>query len=212
MPATSDVPTNNLASLIMLLQKLYEQLTTDRQQWAGTGKDMATLITTLETHLQTFKSLQPDFKMQVTTVLKDEAQQAAHTVATSLQKSLIQTLAQDLNPMLQPLAQATTTAQHQLKEQRQTLQYYFWWFILGIIFSSVLGGLIVRYGLQTQFSDYERRLMWQGYALQTAQQNSDWHERDKILEPYLGRRLIPSSSPPQHEPSAKVKTKALPKL
>ena len=207
MLATSDVPTNNLASLIVLLQKLYEQLTTDRQHWAHTGKDMVALITTLETQLQTFKSLQPDFKMHVTTLMRDEAQQAAHTAATSLQKSLTQTLAQDLNPMLQPLAQAAEEAQHQLKEQRQTLQYYFWWFILGIIISSVLGGLIVRYGLQPQFLDYERRLMWQGYALQTAQQNPDWHERDRILEPYLGKRL----APPQPEPSQKVKTKSVPK-
>lgn len=202
MPATSDASTNNLASLIVLLQKLYEQLTTDRQHWASTGKDMATLITTLETQLQTFKDLTPTFKAQITTLMKDESQHAAHTVATSLQKSMNQTLARDLNPLLQPIAQATTAAQHQLEEQRQTLQYYFWWFILGIIISSSLGGLIVRYGLQPQFSHDERQLMYQGAVLTIARQAPTQEECDKILEPYLGKRQVTL----QHEPIKKIKT------
>ena len=37
MLTTLDATTQNLASLIVLLQKLYEQLTMDRQQWADTG-------------------------------------------------------------------------------------------------------------------------------------------------------------------------------
>lgn len=205
MPATSDVSTNNLASLIVLLQKLYEQLTTDRQLWASTGQNMATLITTLQIHLQTFQELQPAFKTQVMTVIKDEAKHAAHTVAASLQKSITQTIAKDLNPLLQPLAQATGASQKQLEQQRQTLQYYFWWFILGIILSSVLGGLIVHYGLQPQFSDHERQLMQQGHALAVARQASTQEERDRILELYLDKRA--ALLQPQVEFSPKVKTK-----
>ena len=212
MTATSDATTNNLASLVVLLQKLYEQLRTDRGQWASTGQDMATLIATLQSHLQTFQELQPQFKAQVTTLIRDESQHAAHTVATSLQNSLNHIMTQNLNPIVQPLAQAAGEAQHQLQEQRQTLQYYFWWFILGIIVSSSLGGLIVRYGLQPQFSDYERQLMYQGSVLTIARQASTQEERDKILELYLGKRLAPSSSQLQPESSSKVKakTRALP--
>ena len=202
MLTTPEATAQNLASLIVLLQKLYEQLTMDRQQWANTGKDMATSIVTLETQLQTFQELQPQFKTQVTTVIQHESQQAAQTVATSLQKSLTQTIAQDLNPLLTPLAQAATAAQDQLTEQGQTLQYYFWWFILGILFSSTLGGLIVRYGLQPQFSDYDRQLMYQGSILTIARQAPTQEERDKILEPYLGKREVTL----QHEPTKKVKT------
>ena len=206
MPATSDATMNNLASLIVLLQKLYEQLTTDRQQWADTGKDMAASIATLQMQLQTFKDLQPQFKAQITTLMKDESQQAVQVVVTSLQETMTQTITKDLTPLLQPLTQATTAAQQQLEQQRQTLQYYFWWFVLGIIISSVLGGLIVRYGLQPQFSDHERQLMYQGSVLAIARQAPTQEERDKILEPYFGKRSVPLSSQPQVEHSPKAKT------
>ena len=131
-----------LEMLAFHLTQVCKRLSTDREHWAESGKDLSKAVNNLNQTLQRFTELEKKVAEQVSIVISEGSYNAAGVIAESAGEKAQQVLTKQIKEVANHLNTV-------IREACSTLTDYKWqvgslkkWFLIGITFSSLIGNIL----------------------------------------------------------------------
>lgn len=147
--------TQRLETLAFHFTQVCKRLSQDREHWAETGKDLNKAVNNLNATLQKFAELEKQTKEQVAAVMTKESREVARTIASSLNEKTQEVFTKQTKEAADYLGRVLSNAKDTLEDYQLSIGSIRKWFLIGIIFSSLIGNIVAGLGVYYFLADTE---------------------------------------------------------